>query len=78
MGEGVVRLKAGTRVALEPGIPCWGSTMARCHTTCLTPSPVLVDAAKRISCQVVHLDLQAGPVQPLSRREIFCDAARPW
>jgi len=29
VGEGVSRLQLGTRVALEPGIPCWGSKVAR-------------------------------------------------
>ncbi|CAK0770516.1 hypothetical protein CVIRNUC_003775 [Coccomyxa viridis] len=29
MGEGVSRLQMGARVALEPGIPCWGSKVAR-------------------------------------------------
>lgn len=29
MGEGVSRLQLGKRVALEPGIPCWGSKVAR-------------------------------------------------
>ena len=29
VGQGVQRLSAGARVALEPGIPCWGSKMAR-------------------------------------------------
>jgi len=29
VGDGVARLQPGIRVALEPGIPCWGSKMAR-------------------------------------------------
>ena len=29
VGEGVSRLQLGKRVALEPGIPCWGSKVAR-------------------------------------------------
>ena len=32
VGEGVSRLQLGKRVALEPGIPCWGSKIARCFS----------------------------------------------
>jgi threonine dehydrogenase-like Zn-dependent dehydrogenase len=29
LGGGVVSLRVGTRVALEPGVPCWQSKLAR-------------------------------------------------
>ena len=37
LGEGVSRLELGTRVALEPGIPCWGSTVSRWATSAQLP-----------------------------------------
>lgn len=48
------RLQAGSRVALEPGIPCWGSKMARSASR----RSLTVSCSKR---QSKHLHLSARP-----------------